>query len=132
MPIRKPEIYFFGQYPVIRLPEILSVADIITVPQSKSHTAQAQLPAKLIDAMCMEKGIVTSDVGDARFLLSPNCGLLSEPGNVNSLAIQINKLLDQPLLRLELAKNARNKAISCYSYKQGKLQMQSIFEDLIS
>lgn len=66
--------------PVNIMPEIVSAADVIVVPQRNNPAAAAQFPLKLTDGMAMAKPILATSVGDipkilagTGYLVAPNC-----------------------------------------------------------
>lgn len=66
--------------PVNIMPEIISAADVIVVPQRNNPAAAAQFPLKLTDGMAMAKPILATSVGDiptilagTGYLVTPNC-----------------------------------------------------------
>ena len=128
---RKKGIYYFGQQPFEKLPAILSIADIIAIPQSSSNATKGQLPAKLIDAMCMQIPIVSTSVSDIPDILANECGLLSEPDNMEAMAKNLSLILDNPKLGQKLAKNARAKCIEQYSYQTGEKKLRKIISRLL-
>ena len=46
------------------MPKLLAAVDVVPVPQRDTHFANAQMPAKLIEAMSMAKSVVVSNCGD--------------------------------------------------------------------
>ena len=73
-----------------RMPELLSAVDIVPVPQLRTAYAEAQLPAKLLEAMAMRKAVVVSRVGDLPKLVGEDSrqlrGWVIDPGDGIQLA----------------------------------------------
>ena len=66
-------------------------------------------PLSLLEAMSMEKAIVSTDVGDvAKFITNGNNGYLVKNGDENDFVIYIKKLIDNEILRYNLGKSARD------------------------
>jgi len=53
----------------LKTPELLSASDMVVLPQVKGSFAEAQVPAKLMDAMAMRKTVITTDVSDMKDIL---------------------------------------------------------------
>lgn len=92
--------HLIGYIPNIMMPEILALSDIIPIPQLDTVFAQAQIPAKLLEAMSMAKPIVASAISDIPQILgqaspSPR-GWVVQPGNVNELALVLNEIVFSP------------------------------------
>jgi glycosyltransferase involved in cell wall biosynthesis len=47
--------HLLGPHPYEQIPEVLSIADAIPIPQKETAFAAAQVPAKLLDAMAMAR-----------------------------------------------------------------------------
>ncbi len=76
-----------GMQPYHTAPELLSMADAIPVPQLPTPFAQAQVPAKLLDAMAMSRPIIASSIGDLPDILGHgDRGWLVPPGDQRALA----------------------------------------------
>ncbi len=89
------------------LPDRLSEAWVIVIPQRESSASRAQLPAKLIDAMALGKAIVSTDVGDMPRWLSDECGVIVPADDPSRLGAAIEALLADPDRRARLGSNAR-------------------------
>ena len=108
-------LVFFGQQPFEKVPEFLSMADVVAIPQEKGHSTLGQIPAKIFDAMSMAKPIVATNVSDISHILE-GCGWIVEPGNVELLAEAIQYFLDHPQEADETGRLARQRCIQYYSW----------------
>lgn len=104
-----------GPQPFEKIPEVLSCADVVAIPQRRSPATLGQLPAKLFDAMAMAKPIVATAVSDMPEILK-ECGWIAEPGNPRSLAEKIGEALDDRDAAETKAKRARNLFLARYSW----------------
>jgi glycosyltransferase involved in cell wall biosynthesis len=75
------------------LPEFLSAADIVAIPQRQTSDSVGQMPAKLFDAMSMAKPIIATRVSDIPEVLD-NCGYLVDPNKPSQLADAIKYILN--------------------------------------
>ncbi|MEM1370074.1 MAG: glycosyltransferase, partial [Cyanobacteria bacterium P01_H01_bin.15] len=78
-------------YPYQQMPEVISAAHMIVVPQRDVPAAQAQFPLKLTDGMAMGKPIMATRVGDIPNILA-DTGYLCEPESPPQLATQIQNI----------------------------------------
>jgi glycosyltransferase involved in cell wall biosynthesis len=108
-------IRFIGEQPVALLPEFLSVADVVAVPQKHSAASVGQMPAKIYDAMAMAKPIISTKICDIAETLS-GCGIVVDPGDIHALSKGIGYLLDNPDTAKELGRKAREKCVDKYSF----------------
>jgi glycosyltransferase involved in cell wall biosynthesis len=103
------------QQPFEKIPEFLSVADIIVIPQKDTYSSKGQIPAKLFDAMAMGKPIIASKINDIPEILE-GCGWTYEPGNIDELVGIMRFVINNPLTAANMGKKARENCISKYSY----------------
>lgn len=101
-------------HPPDKMPEIVSAADIIVVPQRDVPAAQAQFPLKLTDGMAMAKPIIATQVGDIPQILQ-DTGYLVEPSSPDQIAKQIQLIFANRNLAIEKGKQARQRCIKYYS-----------------
>ena len=76
-----------------KLPELLSAADILAIPQRRTSDSVGQIPARLFDAMSMAKPIKATRVSDIPEVLD-NCGYLVDPNKPSQLADAIKYILN--------------------------------------
>ncbi len=100
--------------PVSQMPEIVSAADVIVVPQRNEPTALAQFPLKLTDGMAMAKPILATKVGDIPTILG-DTGYLVDSGSPEQLATQIEWIFAHPEEAKARGKAARERCIQHYS-----------------
>ncbi|WP_353259650.1 glycosyltransferase family 4 protein [Prochlorothrix hollandica] len=80
--------------PYDQMPQVISAAHVIVVPQRNTPAALAQFPLKLTDGMAMAKPILATWVGDIPKILG-DTGYLVDPEAPQQLADQITALFDQ-------------------------------------
>ena len=119
-------IKLFGFQPFHKIPEFFSFADIVAIPQRKNLATIGQLPAKLFDAMAMEKAIISTDVSDIPEILD-GCGLVAKAGDINDIAKKINFFLENENIAIKLGKAARIKCLKYYSYESVGKKLYNIF-----
>ncbi|WP_447925737.1 glycosyltransferase family 4 protein [Georgenia muralis] len=88
--------------------QLVGDADIVALPSLYSPWARGQLPAKLIDAMLLERAVVVSDVGPLRWAVD-DTGLVVRPGHAADLVCALHELRS-PERRADLGRRARRLA----------------------
>jgi len=90
-------------------PELLSMADAIPIPQLPTSFAEAQVPAKLLDAMAMARPIVASSTGDLPDILGyGKRGWLTPPGDHEALAERLETIEKNYQEAVERGRQARH------------------------
>jgi len=116
----------FGLQPFHKLPEFMSMADIVIIPQKRNLATVGQLPAKVFDAMAMAKPIVTTEVSDLPEILE-GCGWIVEPGSPAHLAAAMQYVLENPRDAEERGRLARQKCVEKYSWDAMEKVLVKIF-----
>ncbi len=109
------------------IPEYLAAADIVVLPQQKNPGSLGQIPAKMFDAMSMEKPIVSTKVSDIPKILD-GCGIVVRSGNTKELANAIDFLLKNPERAKLLGKRGREKCIKEYNLQVMEKRLQRVFD----
>jgi glycosyltransferase involved in cell wall biosynthesis len=102
--------------PFSHVPDHLSYADVVVVPQNNLPSNHAQVPAKLFDAMAMAKPIISTRISDMPEILS-DCGYIAETNDPQNLAEKIHYVLTNPAEAEEMGRRAREKCVHEYSVK---------------
>ncbi len=103
--------------PVEVMPEVLSAADIIVVPQRDHPTSRAQFPLKLTDGMAMAKPVLSTKVGDIPEILGET-GYLVAPSSPTEIAEKIDWIFKNLAIANETGKSARERCIELYSIEK--------------
>jgi len=118
----------FEEIPFARVPELLTVADVVVIPQKQDFASIGQIPAKVFDAMAMAKPVVATNMNDLPQILD-GCGWIVEPGNPDELATAIVNVLSNPEEASEMGQLARKRCIEKYSWDAIESQLVAIFEE---
>ncbi len=121
------KIKLIGMQPFHKVPEFLSMADLVILPQHKSANAVGQIPAKVFDAMAMAKPIIASRVSDLPEILD-GCGMIFEPYDIEGLSECISYILDNEKEAQIIGNNAREKCIKEYSFDAIENILTGIFD----
>jgi len=123
----KNRFIYYGFQPFNKVPEILTMADIIVVPQRKCTATIGQIPAKIFDAMALGKPIIATDVSDLGKILK-NCGIIIEPSNPQMLAKKIVELINDPKYMTKLGEASRKRFLEKYSWEIVSSNLIKLFE----
>ena len=114
------------KYPVHVMPEIVSAAHIVVVPQRDTPAAQAQFPLKITDGMAMEKPVLATRVGDIPEILG-DTGFLVSPNSPAAIGQQITWIFNNYDQAIARGVQARKRCIANYSIEK----MSEIIQDVI-
>jgi glycosyltransferase involved in cell wall biosynthesis len=110
------EIIFTGRLEQEQVASILNAADILVAPYPFAHSEIVGTPLKLLEYMAVGKAILASSAPIHEVIEDGFSGLRVAPADVGALAEGLRNLLADHELRDRLGKNARMKAIQCYSW----------------
>ncbi|NJL94788.1 MAG: glycosyltransferase family 4 protein, partial [Anaerolineae bacterium] len=117
---------FKGRVPHEDLPSYLAQAQVCVFP---SHMEGQGIV--IIEGMAMGKAVVTSNVGPGPEIIQhEQNGLLCDPFDPQSIAVQIIRLLQDEALRCALGEAARQTAVSVYSLESLVAQNEAFYATL--
>ena len=100
-----------------------SQSDIFVLPSLAEG-----IPVVLMEAMSSGVPCVSTPVNGIPELIQHDCtGLLATPGDVDSLTVQLRRLIEQPELRLSLAKAAHTKVLADFDLNRNVAELGHIF-----
>ena len=117
--------------PFQKLPELLSVADIIAIPQRRTSDSVGQIPARLFDAMSMAKPIIATRVSDIPEVLG-ECGYLIDPNKPSQLANAIQYIFDHFDEALIKGRAARERCKQVYDIHNLEIGLCGLVEQILS
>ena len=123
-----------GAIPHSDVPGMLSIADIAVVPAAPvlASGGGTGTPLKLFEYMAAAKPIVATDLNQAADVIRDgHSGLLVAAGNVNMFADAIVKLINDPLERARLGKNAQQQATDLYSWEGYTRSLEKIYHQVL-
>jgi len=107
--------------------EILHISDIVTLPSYREG-----IPRTLLEAMSMEKPIITTDTAGCREVVEEGRnGLLVPVKDHIALASAIERLLDDEELRIRMGKYGREKALREFDERMVVGQTLKLYEELL-
>ncbi len=126
-------VVFAGRVPFDQVARYYSVINIFCVTRPSGRATELVTPLKPLEAMAMGKAVIGSSVGGIRELLDDEkTGLIYEAGNVDDLARQIRRLLDDPALRDRLAASGREHVISRRNWTVNRQRYDRVYEKALS
>ncbi len=103
---------------------VLRKADIYVLPSHREG-----FPNALLEAMISELPVIATDVGAIPDIItSGQNGLIVPSEDEVTLATNISTLIEQPDLRLKLAKNAKKTVLECYTTAKALTNFRKILE----
>ena len=127
----RDRVVVFSKTPFQKLPEFLSAADIIAIPQRLTSDSVGQIPARLFDAMSMAKPIIATRISDIPEVLG-DCGYLVEPNKPSQLAEAIHYILghfDEALIK---GLTARERCKQMYDIHNLEFSLCGLVEQVVS
>lgn len=102
------KILILGHKPYKDIPDYLSMADVLVLPNSAKREMSLRYtsPLKMFEYMASQKPIVASDLPSIREILNEKNAVLVEPDNPQALAQGIQKVLQDKKLADEISKQA--------------------------
>jgi glycosyltransferase involved in cell wall biosynthesis len=107
--IENNKILMLGQKSPKEIPEFLSIADCLILPNSakESKSEKWTSPLKMFEYMASGKPIVASDLSSIREVLNENNAILVEPDNPEKLTQGIKRILSDKILSEKLSTQAK-------------------------
>lgn len=109
------KVIFTGAVSHDAVPEYIAAADICVACFKKNDVTTCKSPLKIVEYLASGKAIVASNVGEVSNMIG-EAGILTVPGDIESLAKGIFKLLEDVNLRRNLQKLARERAEKKYNW----------------
>jgi len=124
-------IVFCGRIAEVDLPAYFHACDLFCLPSVEQSEAFGLVQ---LEAMACGKPVIASQLNNGVNVVNLDgvTGAAVPPLNAMALADTINKLLDDSTLRLQLGRQARRRALDCYSLDSMTLQTLQLYRSLMS
>jgi glycosyltransferase involved in cell wall biosynthesis len=110
------------------IPFLYNLADVFVSPTLRVEG----LPYNLLEAMSTARPVVASDMGGISDLINTGeDGILIPAGNINSLAAEVTKLLEDPGKAAKLGKKARVKINKKFSTEKMTDETLAIYDEIV-
>jgi glycosyltransferase involved in cell wall biosynthesis len=121
-------VVFTGMVAHKDVPHYIAAADIAIVPYPILKQDIWLSPLKLFEYMATGKAIIASNVGQlSEWVSDGRSALLIPPGDVSAMARAIERLIEDPALRLRLGEFAREEAVSKHSWEHYLDRLDKLF-----
>ena len=109
------DVRFTGRIPPDKIPLYYRLSQVSVDPVYDNDAARGRSPLKLFESWASGTPFVTADVGDRRQLIGdPPTGLLTEPGDPDSLAQTLERLLSDADLQKTLSRRGLERVKAYY------------------
>jgi len=98
------------------VPQYIAAADVCVACFEENEVTLCKSPLKVVEYLASGKAIVASRVGEVPEMLS-DAGVLTMPGDPDSLALGIIKVLSDPKFKNNIQKSARKRAEEKYNWE---------------
>ena len=122
-----------GKVPYEQVPEILANSSVALVPLLPTLNYQKAIPVKLLEYMAAGLPVVGSRFGYIEEIIAKNqCGLLTEPGDPESLSRDICALLENPERALNYGQNGWDAFQREYTWEKEQGKLLSLYERILA
>lgn len=116
-----------------KIPLYLSASNAVVLPMIDNLIEQARFPIRFGDYLAAGVPIVSNAVGEIkRVLKEDNCGLISDPNNIDELAENIITILKDKQMQEALGKRARETAERKYAWSMLAEKLNIIYKEACS
>ncbi len=124
-------VVILGQQPQERMPEFLGLCDVALAHMRKSSVFTRTIPAKMFEAMAMERPLILGLEGESREIAEEaGCGLAIEPENPAALADAVRRLAADPALAGEMGRRGRRFVVERYDRSKLAGEFLAILQQL--
>jgi len=109
------KLIFTGAISHELIPEYIAAADVCVACFEENEVTLCKSPLKIVEYLASGKAIVASNVGEVPNMLG-SAGILTKPGNIDSLANGILRVIEDSSLKDNLGKLARKRAEEKYNW----------------
>lgn len=126
----RDRVHFIGRVPVFQVQRYYSILDIVVIPRINARVNRLVTPLKQLEAMAMEKVVITSDLPALKEMIIPGIsGDCFKPENPKALARKIECYALNKGLRMDLGRSARNYVIENHDWKKIAKKYESIYKN---
>jgi glycosyltransferase involved in cell wall biosynthesis len=110
------------------IPALLAAADIFCQPNLSGEP----FGITYIEALRASLPVVATAIGGAKEIVTPECGLLTPPGDAAALATALERLIASPALRRELGLGGPHRAFSLCDVPTQMAKLAQILTDTVN
>jgi glycosyltransferase involved in cell wall biosynthesis len=125
------QVDFSDHVPSKLVPSELRGLDVLVLPSLTRRNWKEQFGRVLIEAMASEVAVVGSSSGEIPNLVG-NAGLVFAEGDAAALREALRALMENPLLRLRLGREGRERVLGCYTQAHVAAETYSVYQQMLS
>ena len=127
------KVRFWGAISNQRLPDFYAAADLFVAPSIEASSGDTEGQGVVIlEAFAGRACVLTTRVGGIEAVVGNNVtGILVSPNQPQDLALAIEKLLEDPVLRARLVENAFKEVKERYDWKRIATEFESLYRTLV-
>lgn len=130
--LKRGNVRLRGKVPYEQVPEILAQSSIALVPLLPTLNYQKAIPVKLLEYMAAGLPVIGSCFGYIEEIINKNqCGLLTEPGDPESLSRDICSLLEDPKRALSYGQNGWDAFHREYTWEKEQSKLIALYERIL-
>jgi glycosyltransferase involved in cell wall biosynthesis len=106
-----------GEISYEKVPDLLSVADVVLVPFPNDEVSHAASPLKLFEGMSMQKPVIASRVGGIKEVIADGeNGFLADPNKIEEWLLKLQVILSSETLAARMGARARRTVEKRYDW----------------
>lgn len=113
-----------------QVPSYLNCMDCLVLPSRTTRNWKEQFGRVLTEAMSCEIPVIGSDSGEIPHVIG-GCGLIFKEGDVDDLSAKIKRLINNEDLRMELAKNGRQRVLDNFTQEKAARETYKIYQKMM-
>jgi glycosyltransferase involved in cell wall biosynthesis len=127
------KVRFWGAISNQRLPDFYAAADLFVAPSIEASSGDTEgQGVVMLEAFASRACVLTTRVGGIEAVVGDNVtGILASPNQPQDLALAIEKLLEDPVLRARLVENAFKEVKERYDWKRIAAEFESLYRTLV-
>jgi len=127
----KKYVWFGGELPNSRIPEIISGVDVVCIPSVRVEDVEEASSIFLLEAMASEKPVIASNIGGlAESIVDGMTGILVPDRNPDAIADAILDLHRSPQKARSIAQAAKHYVATQRSWQQVALRHKQLYWEL--
>ena len=124
------KIRIVDSIPSSQVPYYLNRMDCLVLPSRTTRKWKEQFGRVLTEAMSCEVPVIGSDSGEIPNVIG-DCGLVFKEGDVDDLSSKIKRLINNSDLRVELAKNGRQRVLDNFTQEKAARETCKIYQKMM-
>lgn len=110
-------VCFFPRLPYEQFLQLIAASDVAAFPYPDTPIYRAKCSARIVDYMSMARAVVTTAIGqNTDYIVDGESGVLVPPGDESRFAQELERLLQNPELRVRLGQNAKERIKEKFSW----------------